>query len=106
MLEHLGFDTVSAIDGTSALTLLESLACCDVLLTDIHMTDEISGRTLASAVRDAYPHVMVILMTNLDQSAATTLDPDLPRLQKPFRMTDLMAQIEKARHAGRQRGFE
>jgi CheY-like chemotaxis protein len=62
----------------------------DLLITD-HLMPGMNGAELARAIRDKRPDLPVLIVSGYAEHAG--LDPDLPRLTKPFRRNDLAAAI-------------
>jgi PAS domain S-box-containing protein len=88
MLAELGYDVVEAVDADDALRLLDGAGQIDVLVTD-HMMPGMTGVDLARTVRASHPRIRVLIVSGYAEMEG--LAPDLPRLTKPFRQTDLAA---------------
>jgi two-component system cell cycle sensor histidine kinase/response regulator CckA len=74
-----GFDVIEAVNGRQALDMVNTLgACVDVIISDVQMPG-LDGMSLAGAVTDAFPSVVMILM-----SAYPEPDEDFVFIQKPF----------------------
>ena len=89
MLRDLGHHVVEASSGPDALETLVELDP-DIVVTDYKMP-RMDGGELASEVRRLRPGLPVLLITGYTGSAEVA--PDLPRLDKPFRRTDLIDAI-------------
>ena len=64
----------------------------DLVITD-HLMSGITGVQLAEAVRERRPAVRVLVISGFAE--ADGLAPDLPRLTKPFRQTELSAKLQE-----------
>jgi CheY-like chemotaxis protein len=99
MLTELGFRVVQAESGERALQMLEQGLLVDVLITD-HLMSGMTGVQLAEAVRERRPVVRVLVISGFAE--ADGLAPDLPRLTKPFRHTELSAKLQEIGLGGHQ----
>ncbi|WP_373877832.1 PAS domain S-box protein [Pseudomonas turukhanskensis] len=86
MLAELGYRVIEAASGEEALRLLNAGQPFDLLVTD-HLMPGINGTDLARAVRTSRPGTAILLVSGYAELAG--LDPDLPRLAKPFRRNEL-----------------
>ena len=94
MLMDLGYDVVEASSGEEALRLLEEDRHFDILVTD-HLMPGLNGTDLARLVRTSRPSTPVLLVSGYGEREG--LDPDLPRLTKPFRKDELAARLADLR---------
>ncbi len=62
-LRHMGHKVLQARTASEALSLTESAARFDILLTDIIMPGDVDGLDLAAHVREEFPAVPIILST-------------------------------------------
>jgi CheY-like chemotaxis protein len=90
MIAELGYEVVEANSAESALQLLNEGFVPDVLITD-HLMPGKSGTELAREVLLRLPETRVLIVSGYADSDG--VDPDLPRLVKPFRQADLAAII-------------
>jgi CheY-like chemotaxis protein len=90
MLADLGYAVIEAASGEEAMQLVDSGKGFDLLVTD-HLMPGISGTDLARAVRTVRPAVPVLLVSGYAEREG--VDPDLPRLIKPFRKDELAASL-------------
>jgi CheY-like chemotaxis protein len=90
MLTELGYDVVQAACAEDALGLLAGPAVVDILVTD-HMMPGMTGVELARVVRSTRPLTNVLIISGYAEVEG--LAPELPRLAKPFRQTDLAATL-------------
>ena len=92
MLEELGFASVEAGDGLSALALLDGDAGIGVLLTDLGLPG-MSGQELVGEVRKRRPDIKVVVASGYStQQGDGTLD-DVIVLTKPFDLEQLRAAL-------------
>ncbi|HEV2602021.1 MAG TPA: PAS domain S-box protein [Microvirga sp.] len=90
MLGDLGYEVVEAASGEEALRLVSKGEKFDLLVTD-HLMPGINGTDLARAVRSARPGVPILLVSGYAEREG--VDPDLPRLTKPFRKDELASSL-------------
>jgi PAS domain S-box-containing protein len=90
MLADLGFAVMQAASGEDAVRLIDSGAAVDILITD-HLMPGMSGVDLVRAARKRRPELPALIISGFTDSDA--IAPDLPRLPKPFRQTELAAVI-------------
>ncbi|MFB9949449.1 PAS domain S-box protein [Rhizobium puerariae] len=88
MLEDLGHTVLEAYSGTEALeTLRKGDHRVDLVITD-HSMPRMTGSELASAIRDEWPDLPVVLATGYAELPSGG-DNRLPRLPKPFSQNQL-----------------
>ncbi|WP_240356741.1 ATP-binding protein [Pseudomonas sp. 15A4] len=92
MLADLGYRVIEASSGEEALQLLGTGQHVDLIVTD-HLMPGISGTDLARRVRNARPGTAILLVSGYAEHEG--LDPDLPRLTKPFRKSELAASLSQ-----------
>ena len=90
-LTELGYPTLEASDGETALELLTHVRDVAVLLSDVMMPGRLDGLDLAKEAKARLPELKILLMT-----AHRVSDPDqsedrlaVPVLRKPFETHDL-----------------
>ncbi|MET0238943.1 MAG: PAS domain-containing protein [Sphingobium sp.] len=93
MLENLGYETVEVGDAREAERLLANDNQFDLVVTD-HLMPGMSGAELASAIRQRWPTLPVLIVSGY--ADVDGISPDLPRLTKPFRETELANAIRRA----------
>ena len=110
LLSELGYRTIEAVDGPTALPILQSDQTIDLLLTDVGLPG-MNGRQIAEIARQYRPALRVLFMTGYAEQASSRgsfLGPGMDMITKPFTMDDLAARIsgiftqEKVRHASAQ----
>jgi CheY-like chemotaxis protein/two-component sensor histidine kinase len=92
MLAELGYDVIEAACAEDALRLLDGPAAVDILVTD-HMMPGMTGVDLARVVRGRRPSTHVLIVSGYAEVEG--LAPELPRLAKPFRQTDLAESLAR-----------
>ncbi|MDP1872863.1 PAS domain-containing sensor histidine kinase [Phenylobacterium sp.] len=98
LLDEMGCQVETAINGMEALQRLGQNADFDLVLSDIVMPGGVSGVDLARRLRAIHPALPVVLTTGY--SGETLDDPDeaeaWPILRKPFRAEQLSAVVRQA----------
>jgi CheY-like chemotaxis protein len=95
-LESLGYRTMSAADGVSALAIIKSGAPIDLLFTDVVMPGGLDGRALAAAARQLLPELKVLFTSGFTAAAASAAIEDRfssNLLSKPYRKADLARRV-------------
>lgn len=92
MLADLGYHVIEAASGEEALRLIEAGQPFDVLVTD-HLMPGITGTELARVVKSLRPGIGILLISGYAEREG--LDPDTPRLNKPFRKDELAASLSQ-----------
>ncbi|HYJ18809.1 MAG TPA: ATP-binding protein, partial [Burkholderiales bacterium] len=96
VLNDLGYRALEAVDGNSALRILQSSQRIDLLATDIGLPD-INGRQVADAARARRPELKILFMTGYAESAAGSsfLGSDMDIISKPFTLDKLALKIRE-----------
>ncbi|MGY4287897.1 PAS domain S-box-containing protein [Bradyrhizobium sp. LM2.7] len=97
-LGSLGYRTLAAGDGATALALVEQGAKFDLLFTDIIMPGGMNGQELAAAVRRLRSGMRVLYTSGYTDNALDHeghLDPGVALLRKPYRKSDLSLRIRE-----------
>lgn len=92
MLADLGYRVIEAASGEEALQLLGTGQHVDLIVTD-HLMPGITGTDLARRARFSRPGTAILLVSGYAEHEG--LDPDLPRLTKPFRKSELAASLAR-----------
>ncbi|PWB33992.1 hybrid sensor histidine kinase/response regulator [Pseudomonas sp. SDI] len=98
-LEDQGFEVFEAADALSGLALFRSLEHLDLLVTDIGLPGGISGRQVASAVRQRRPQMKILFITGYTEGSISNgplLEAGIELLTKPFTLdalTDKVGQL-------------
>lgn len=94
-LISVGYRVLEAVDAETALTVLDSNAQIQLMLTDVVMPG-MNGRALADVVRQSHPGVKTLFMTGYSRNAIVhqgRLDPGVALIQKPFSQATLASRI-------------
>ncbi|MEB0058156.1 PAS domain-containing protein [Variovorax sp. LG9.2] len=97
VLADLGYRTIEAVDGTTAMPILQSAVPIDLLVTDVGLPG-INGRQLAEFARQQRPGLHVLFMTGYAEHATTRaefLEPGMDLIAKPFAIDDFAQHIEQ-----------
>ncbi|MBW7971026.1 ATP-binding protein [Bradyrhizobium sp. BR 10289] len=97
-LGSLGYRTLVAGDGATALALVDQGAKFDLLFTDIIMPGGMNGRELAEAIRLRRPGVRVLYTSGYTDNTIVHeghLDPGVALLCKPYRKSELSEKIRE-----------
>ncbi|WP_268944865.1 response regulator [Pseudomonas sp. KNUC1026] len=97
VLEELGYITLEAADGAGALTILESTARIDLLITDVGLPGGINGRQVADRARRARQDLKVLFITGYAEQAVigdVQLEDGMQVLTKPFAMETMAERIK------------
>ena len=98
-LSALGYHVIDAVDGASALALLEQGARVDLLFTDVVMPGPVSSTELAAHARRILPDVAVLFTSGYTRNALThggRLQEGVQLLSKPYQRTQLAQKIRDA----------
>ena len=97
-LDKHGYTADAAASGEEALQLLADRAY-SVVLTDLHLPGGISGLELMAAIRQRHPETLCILVTafaTLDISIEALKRGAYDLIQKPFRLAEIEAVLNRA----------
>jgi PAS domain S-box-containing protein len=97
VLKELGYSTLEADDGPSALKILDSKQRIDLVISDIGLPG-LNGRQIIDAAREARPSLKVLFMTGYAENAAIAagfLEPGMSMITKPFAMEALATRIRE-----------
>lgn len=92
MLSDLGYVVSEASSAEHALALIQDGVAPDILITD-HLMPGMTGTDLAQHVRAAFPKAAVLIISGYAEIEG--IAPDVARLVKPFRESDLAKTLEK-----------
>ena len=97
VLDDIGLGSIEAEDGPSALTVLDSQASIDLLITDVGLPGGLNGRQLADAARAGRPALKVLFITGYAENAVIgngQLEPGMRILTKPFTIDALALRVK------------
>lgn len=98
VLGDLGYNAMEAVDGPTAMKILESDIEIDLLMTDVGLPNGMNGRQIADAARTRRPKLKIIFITGYAENAAIEhghLDPGMAVITKPFAMDALAVRIKE-----------
>jgi CheY-like chemotaxis protein len=96
MLSEMGYRVMTAPDGPSALRILDDEQQIDLLLTDVGLPNDMTGRQLAEECCRRRPSLKVLFMTGYARNAIVhhgRLDPGVELILKPFTQADLARKV-------------
>ncbi|KMO35845.1 ATP-binding protein, partial [Methylobacterium aquaticum] len=96
VLEDLGYTAIEAADGAAGLTVLQSDARIDLVVTDVGLPGGMNGRQMADAGRARRPGLKVLFITGYAENAALGIgqfEPGMQVLTKPFVVEALALRI-------------
>jgi PAS domain S-box-containing protein len=105
-LGSLGYRTMSAADGVSALAVIKSGAPIDLLFTDFVMPGGLDGQALAAAARQLRPELKILFTSGFTAAAASAAVDDRfssNLLSKPYRKADLARRVRMMLQASESR---
>ena len=94
LLSRLGCEVRRVVDPQGALRLIADEPAFDVVLSDIKMPGGMDGLCLARVLRDACPHLPVVLISGY--AAQTLTGEDFVVLDKPCQPAELVAALHDA----------
>ena len=98
LLQEMGCDVTTDVDGPSAMARLKTGQAFDLLISDIVMPGGMNGVELASWTRSQRPDLPIVLTTGYagDQFADGATEIVWPVVRKPFRAEQLSAAVRDA----------
>jgi len=91
--EEGGFKVVEVVNGDEALTVLEATADVRALVTDVEMPGSLDGFTLSRVVRQAWPHIGIVVTSGRMPPRPNDLPSGALFIPKPYRPADLVAAV-------------
>jgi CheY-like chemotaxis protein len=88
-----GCDVLSAFNADEAIDILNIRSDIEVVFTDIDMPGSIDGLRLASAIRDRWPPIQVIVTSGKINPSA--LPDQVSFLAKPYTVNAIVQKVEK-----------
>ncbi len=92
MLIELGYQVIEAASAEDALSKLDQLGVIELLVTD-HLMPGMTGTDLAITIRQRSPGTRVLIISGY--ADVDGISPDMQRLTKPFKQSDLAMSIEQ-----------
>jgi CheY-like chemotaxis protein len=90
LLSDLGYEVLEAASAEEALGVVRNGTSFDLVVTD-HLMPGMTGSDFARAARALRPSVPILIISGYAESEG--IEPDLPRLTKPFRRDELVASL-------------
>ncbi len=97
VLHDLGYTAIEAADAAAGLSILQSSARIDLLVSDVGLPGGMNGRQMADAARVARPDLKVLFITGYAENAVIgngQLGPGMHVLTKPFPMETLASRLK------------
>jgi two-component system, response regulator PdtaR len=91
--EEGGFKVVEVVNAEEALTVLEATADVRALVTDVEMPGSLDGFTLARVVKQAWPHIGIVVTSGRMAPGLNDLPSGALFVAKPYRPADLVAAV-------------
>jgi signal transduction histidine kinase len=98
VLRELGYATIEAADGESAIRTMQSNVRIDLLITDIGLPHSINGRQVADAGRVVRPGLKVLFITGYAENAVVRdghLTHNMHVMMKPFALQALAGRVQE-----------
>lgn len=96
VLDEIGYTIIGAADGMAGLKVLHSGAHIELPITDVGLTNGMTGRQVAYAARQLRPALNVLFIPGYAEDAAVGnghLEHGMELLTKPFTMEALIAKV-------------
>jgi PAS domain S-box-containing protein len=96
MLDSLGYRTLRACDGASALAVLHEGAEIDLVFTDVVMPGPVSSTEMARRARELRPELAVLFTSGYTEAGAAhhgRLEPGVALLSKPYGRAELSRKL-------------
>jgi PAS domain S-box-containing protein len=97
VLQDLGYIALEAPDAAVGLSILQSPARIDLLVSDVGLPGGMNGRQMADAARLARPDLKVLFITGYAENAVIgngQLEPGMHVLTKPFAVDTLASRLK------------
>jgi len=98
MLRELGYGVLEAVDGASALAILDSQPVVHLLFTDVGLPNGMNGRQLADEALRHRPRLRVLFTTGYARNAIVhqgRLDAGVELITKPFTFAALADKVHR-----------
>ena len=92
-LEAEGYDVLTATNADEAIRVLEARNDISTIFTDIDMPGSMDGLKLATAVRDRWPPVNIIVTTGKRPPRVDELPVNTRFLRKPYQASEVLTAI-------------
>jgi len=98
MISDHGYTVLEAHSGRSGLSVVESGARLDLLITDVGLPGGMDGRQLADAVRQQRPNLKVLFITGYAETASLgngQREQGIEIMIKPFTVDAFLAKVQE-----------
>ncbi|MCK1626820.1 response regulator [Bradyrhizobium sp. 160] len=95
VLEHAGFEVISANIAEDAIAILSARSDIHVVFTDIQMPGSMDGLKLAQFVRDRWPPIKIVATSGHVHIQDTDLPAGSVFLHKPYRGAQVVAVLRE-----------
>jgi signal transduction histidine kinase len=98
VLENLGYLVLEAADAEQALRLVAKKPLINLLFTDVVLPGPLTGRDLATRLRQRYPDLPALYTTGYTRNAIVhqgRLDPGVHLLNKPYSQQELAHKVRE-----------
>ncbi len=99
MIEEMGFEAITAINGPEGLKAIETMPDIDLVLSDVIMAGGMNGPELAQKAIKFRPDLKILFMSGYAPGSVRQMQ-DLPDsielVNKPFTRNDLTEKVRKA----------
>jgi PAS domain S-box-containing protein len=99
LFRSMGYEVITASNGSDALDILQRKAHIDILFTDVMMPNGMNGMELARFAAQRYPAMKVILASGYTLPSLRAQYEDVDQfafMSKPYRMSDLAKKLRGA----------
>lgn len=97
--EQGGFKVVAVVDADEALTVLEATTDVRALVADAEMPGSLDGFSLARVVKQAWPHIGIVVTSGTMAPGPQELPPSALFIPRPYRPAELIAAVREVRPA-------
>ena len=98
-LEDAGYDVIAAANADEAIKVLETRNDIRTIFTDINMPGSMDGLKLASAVRDRWPPVHIIVTTGMRAPHRDEMPANSMFIAKPYRSAEIIEAVRSFENA-------
>jgi two-component system, response regulator PdtaR len=95
-LEDAGYLPIAVADAGAALDALRERGDVEIMFTDVRLPGGIDGLALARRVRNAYPHVAIVVTSGSQRVEPEMLPPGAAFVAKPYTAAQITRMLERA----------
>jgi DNA-binding response OmpR family regulator len=93
-LRECGYKVIEGITANDLWSIVDAKVKLDVVFSEVNLTGETDGFTIARRIRQTYPDIDIILTSSVESAAEKVKDLcDEGPLKKPYRAEDVAARI-------------